>query len=381
MSKKAALPVLLVVILVAFVAPSQLQLFNIGYISGHQGLEFQFDSIYWKGYWYDSSHRGPNPNYDGETASSCDFFDRVNFDPDDSSLRKPNLMASQGAFVVDTSVEPKTWEWQVKVSETSTTETYKVFRLYRFRCEWSMSLWLEGADGEAQPVEDTHYYDLQLWIKVVPKAFLYFTDNPDRVYFAPALFQLQSIKWYGVTEDNTKIEDDYEVAQLQDIFPGALGETLGIFYSRGGAQVDIENVLLSYQGMQLDPQIFRDEYWIRIGVDRFMPLSWWEWGGLGGWSYRFPSALLKFQVYVFVVGEWTVTLQKGEEIPQEPHEPPQPVQPWWEKVWQGIVDWWNNLSPWTWFGIGVFFWLLIIAMVVIALLWFFGLPAFLRKKK
>ncbi|MDH5686274.1 MAG: hypothetical protein OEZ48_00185 [Candidatus Bathyarchaeota archaeon] len=331
-----------------FLVGSVVKMGTVGFITGYQGLQAEFNSVYLKGYWYDSDHDGPNKNYlewPDKRASAVEFFDHINLDPDHSSDLLPNLAASMSPIVVDETVDPKRWIWRVKVGEETEEgknathswfriiEEYKEFQILRYRCEWAMNLWLSGPGTEAYPDDLRTYRDAQVWIRLVPQAFVYFEDNPDQVYFSPALVQVLDVEWYSFTDDKEKEVKDEAIAKYEDLIPKSEGETLGIFYSRGAQEINLQNKVLSYENQLLDPAVFRDEYWIRLSLLEFKPNSWWNDPlHLTGWSWQYPSVKIKFLVHVFVVGEWTVKLEKGETVELEVHDPTvsPPAAPWFD---------------------------------------------------
>jgi len=366
---------------------------TVGYVSGYQGLSAEFNSVYFKGYWYTASTTGPNSNYlvgkpaVAQTASAAEFFDHINLDPDYSSSYLPNLCASQSPICVDTDYGTKTYgPWSVKTGESTqtvtnwtgsyqvTTETYKEYQIVRYRCEWSVNLWLNGASDEATMDGNAHtWQDAEIWVKLTPQSFVYFADNPDKVYFAPAKIQLADAEWWSLDQTQTKSENP-SIASYQDVFPEAKGEALGIFYSRGGSQVDIESETLSYQGEHLDPSIFRSEYWVRISLGTFRPHSWWnDVLHLTGYSYEFPSVKLDFEVFVFVVGEWTVQLEEGETVSLTNHDPQvvntSMFQFLWD--WAGMVNSWLG-NPFNLAGLGAFGIAAVAVVTVVVLTYFFG---------
>jgi len=353
------LAAILLIIVIMLFASTKNWMLSIGYIVGTQGLQAEFNSIHYKNYWYDKNNPGPNPYYQDNVASACEFFDRVNFDPDEPDGRHPNLKASMQPILVDTEVEPKLYMWQIK--KGSTTEgniiydVYEQFEMRRYRCEWAVNLWLDGPEEESWGDVNQRYTDLQLWIKLVPQNFLYFKDNPDEVYFAPAYFGLDEKAFWGYYDENGRYFEDSAMGDFQDIFPEAEGETLGIFYEKGGQEIDIEDTLLSYQNKSLDPRVFRSEYWIRIGVDRFYTVSWLDYGVWHRWHQ--PSVLLKFLVYVYAVGKWTVKLAVGEVQDLTPHQS-QFTQGGW-----GGWAWFANPMNQLW----IFFFTLVVVVIVVSI--------------
>ena len=339
-----------------------------GYLSGTQGLEAQFHSVRWHNNWYSSTEEPGEPLYEpvegvdvGWPSSMTFGYDMV-LDPDYPISGMPDLCASQQPLTVQTDVEPKQYVWNYKVESDKVLENgtivdvYKQFEMYRYRCDWAINVWLSGTEMEAEgkvtasPLTwvlwGPNYAGGVLWLRLVPKSFVYFVDNPDQVFFAPAYIGLsEDVEWVGLDKDGRIIENDPDILQSQDLVPKTQGETVGIYYERGGGEELNEQTLLSYQGTALDPQIFRDEYWIRVKLVEFKPLSWTE----GIWpfqthNWKYPSAHFKFMVYLFVVGEWTVYFKTGEIPELEPHTPI-----------VGLAGWWDWLSAWLRSPFGLFY--------------------------
>jgi len=361
---------------------------SIGYLTPTQGLEAEFHSIRWgtenvpPGSWW-SNTECPGSIYnrqDGTPApnSQLSFGYELSFDPDEADRGMPDLMATQQPFTLDTDVEPKRYSWLVKVgSKTfqngSIYDVYTQFEMYRYKLSWAINLVLTGSSWES----DGHiydkayglpvylqcrgaYYNAEIWIKLKPRAFVYFKDNPDQVFFAPAYLGVDEIQFVGTDDKGQKTLDDGDIKKTIDLIPKARGETLGIYYQRGaGDVVNLEDKVLQYQGIQLDPQVFRDEYWCRIILNVFKAYTWVDWGIY--YHYKYPSVNIKFYVYVLVVGKWTVYIKTGEVPKLEPHQPITNVNPPW---WQGWSSWLAN--PWTllWTGIFALFAILIVIVIL-----------------
>jgi len=364
--KKKLIAVILLGLLAVFLA-QHISFQTIGYLTGTQGLQAEFNTLYWNGTWNSQSFK---PAW-AKDASNWQFGFEMNFDPDESDDGWPNLCATQQPFTVDTQVEPKHYAWQVDkgiVTLSNGTKAKKVyqFEMWRYRLDWAVNIWLSGPEAESCDRAwhggiswEPNYGGAQIWIKLVPQNFVYFKDNPDEIYFAPAYIGLESYEIISIDKDNKETTNDPDIMSCVDLIPKAAGETLGIYYERGGTPTDIEQTLLSYQGMELDPAIFRNEYWIHIDLLTFKP-----WLHVDFWtkalSYKWPSVNLKFVVYVFVVGKWTVYFAEDEVPRLEPHQPPSLTRNPWS--WWG--NWWT--SPWTllWTGIFGFFVLLIVIAIL-----------------
>ena len=352
--------------------PATIYFGSIGYLTGAQGLEAQFNSVYYNGAWWSTTEKPA-----GETPSDMSFGYSMSFDPDGKSVDMPNLCGSQQPMTLDTDVAPLTYTWDIKtetgkvLANNTIVDVYKQFEMYRYRASWAINIWMSGPSTEAwngwvqtpgTVKEGPNYGGTKLWLKLVPKAFVYFKDNPDQVFFAPAYIGLaQDVSWVGIKKDGTKIQNDAEMLRLSDLIPAAQGETVGIYYARGGADVITEETLLAYQGLQLDPAIFRNEYWMRIDILNLQPLNWWTlvnpW--TIGHGYKYPSGYLKFTVYLFVVGVWTVQIKTGEVPELGPHTPPSFVP---GDMFKAIVDFFNSPLGW----LTIFIALIMIVLVIVA---------------
>ena len=349
--------------------------FDIGYLTGSQSLEAYFHSLYTNGVWLSSEERAESfqikdRDLNASTASDWFFGYELNFDPDEASDGFPNLLLTQQPFTVDTQVEPIHYAWMVDEG-TTTLENgtilrkYFQFEMWRYRVEWAVNIWLSGPEAESSDRAwhggiswEPDYGGVQIWIKLVPRRFVYFEDNPDEVYFAPAYIGLLTYQVASIDQDNRVTYDDPDMTSCIDLIPKAIGETLGIYYARGGVPVDVEREILSYEGIELDPSIFREEYWIHFDLLTFKP-----WNHVDFWtkahSYKWPSINLKFVVYVFVVGKWTVYFTEGEVPELRPHNPPSLIR----DPWAWLTDIFNN--PFSLFLIGLA--LIVILVVVLAI--------------
>jgi hypothetical protein len=334
-----------------------LQTSHPGYLTGTQGLEAQFQSVYFDGaYW--SGTETPS----GTSPSVMNFGYDMTFDPDGATVNRPDLCATQQPITVDADVEPKLYSWQIKTETGKTLENgtivdvYTQYDMLRYQCDWATNVWLSGTENEAMGRESVilgdretalcNYAGTTIWLKIMPRSFIYFMDNPKHVYFAPCYMGLsEEVEWASLDEKGQKIVDDTDIKSTEDMIPKAKGETVGIYYQRGGGDIVTEDTYLKYKDEALDPEIFREEYWIRFSLSNFKPINWRDWGIYHNW--KFPSAYLHFLVYVFVVGEWEVYIKTGEVPHLEPHTPIVHIT----DISGGIFDWLTN--PWTLFYLGI----------------------------
>ena len=254
-------------------------LLSIGYITGTQGLQAQFHSLWWNSTWLSQFEK---PSWASD-ASNWHFGWNLNFDPDEALEGWCNLEASQQPILVDAEIEPKYYNWTVDKGIVDLPYGGKArkilqFEMWRFECNWAVNIWLSGPEEEAWDQRwdygiewEPNYGGAEIWIKLIPKTFVYFEDNPDELYFAPCYFGVTNFKIASVDKDGKITYNDPDITSITDLYPKAIGETLGIYYARGGTPTDIEDAIFSYKGMELDPEIFREEYWIHIDLLNFKP--------------------------------------------------------------------------------------------------------------
>jgi len=365
-----ALLALIVLVVVGFKAGLIPQLAEIGYLTGTQGLEAEFHSLYFNNSWCSVTEK---PSW-AKQASSWSFGYSLAFDPDVSDDGWPDLCASQQPMTLDRDVEPKHYMWTVDqgtVTLPNGTKAKKVlqFEMWRFRLSWRVNLWLSGTEGETG---DWTYFNIitwtpdyagtKIWIRLVPKTFVYFKENPDELYIAPAYLGLNSITFAMYDKDKREIINDPDAITHVDLIPKAVGETLGIYYQRGGSPINLEEKIFSYQGAALDPAIFRREYWTRIDLLTFKPKHWFDYQVWHNW--KFPSVHLEFTVYVLVVGKWTVYLATGEVPKLQPHVPTSQEGNPIGDFFAGIAKWLSNPVNQLW----VFFIIIVIVIIVVSVM-------------
>jgi hypothetical protein len=296
-------------------------------ISGYQGLQPSFEAIYWNGYWYDTFNTGPNPNYLNPatgtvyTPSSVKFGEYCVLNPDDDNSLLPSLKMSGTQILVDpNNWKSDTYTWEIYKPEESTdvVDVYETFQIQKILAEWKVNVWIDGTGNEAYPDDNHRWHDARIWIKLTPQNFVYFEDNPEELYFAPAYIGVSNIEWYSGKEDPNQTKDPTQAAK-NDLYPEQVGDSFAIYAAKGETSEYMdETVILSYQGVELDPAIFKDEYWIRMNVDRMQADS--QLAGIGGWDWSYVSAHITFEVHLFVVGKWRVVLEKGDVPDLEPRE-------------------------------------------------------------
>lgn len=370
--------ILLIVIALAYLLHSVglLPLSGTGYLTGTQGLAADFNSVNWNSAWWSNSEKGASlyTTQSGVPAfpSSMDFGGNMVFDPDEATKGQPKLVATQQPILVENTIAPVPYSWNYKVNQTTLSngtivDIYQQFNMFMYTCDWRVNVLLSGTEWESDgkyadnpdkfTTQHGNYAGANIWVQLVPQSFVYFTDNPEHVYFAPVYFGLREpVTWAGVDTKGQLIMNDAEISSREDMFPKATGETCQIFYQRGGGEVFDDTTLLSYQGTQLDPSIFRNNYWLRFSLLQFYPYSWHPSPNLWDHNWKYPSAYLHFQVNVFVVGQWTVMLKVGDVPTLQPHTP----------VTNVIQGWFDSLGSWFSNPFNQV-WVLLIILVIIAI--------------
>ena len=340
----AILSIGIIAVAMVIILPSQLS--ATGYTQGSQGMNFAFDSVYWNNAWWDSSHHGTSPA-DPSAPSSLDFSSQLNLNPDSANAGMPALCGTFGTFYTDLNNQTglnRNYTWQIQNGTDSTGNAiYEQYQMSRVECTMSFNIYLSGTGTEAgtPPIGGggtPNWGGAQVYIHLQPNNFLFFQNNPEQVYFAPAYIGLtdNAVPALASSGGGTISTDQAKsLYQMQSTNPEAQGDVFGISYSRGNAVVQnlTENGLLSYQGQTLDPSIFRSDYYIHLTLNTFMAEN--NWGALYlTHSWAFPSYHYDLTMYMYVVGHWTVTIQPGETPTQVPHP-----------VVAGSFNAWSFLGP------------------------------------
>lgn len=324
-----------------------------GYQTAFQGLQAEFSAVHWQDAWWSAAE---TPY--GWKPSVKQFGYELAFDPDQPLDGWCDLYASQQPMVVaDESYQPIVWQ-----------AGGRQYEIHRVKLKWAVNVWLSGTEAEAGDwgafniiTWEPNYAGAQIWIKLTPRAFRYFQDNPEQLYIAPAYIGVEAVEWAGVDQDNRRISNDPDMSQM-DIYPKARGEALGIYYARGGVKVNVEEQILRCRGAALDPQVFRGEYWTSLTLINFKPVNKFEWQIWHRWKY--PSVKLELTVLAFVVGVWRMQLREGEVPSLEAHSPAGEWRDWAKPLrdfMAAVGAWWSD--PWN----KLTLWLLVAAAALILL--------------
>lgn len=315
------------------------------YRTAYQGLDVQFYAVEWNGHLY-TNDNPVNPDYREITItrgglistytqqltgepSSLQLHDRLNFDPDMADDGKPNIMGSCSPIIIDLN-NPTEHPWTldeephvVKVSNETgswnvTTTTQRQFMMLQYNAYFSVNFYLAGHHSETYPGYSC-YNDAAIWLKFTPNDFVYFVDNPNTpAKIAMAYMTLADQPEWSHYDVQQGVEVGYgsQVAKIQSVFPGAKGETPGFFDNVNGQPSANEQRILSQEGIELDTRVFKNEYYVRLGLDVFQP--WTDVRPLG-WYEKLPSVKLNFLLHVFAVGSLDVVQEEWVQL--ERHMP------------------------------------------------------------
>jgi len=330
-----------------------------GFRSGYQGPDIRFVAVRWKDYVYTASNRGPNPNYelseedagyillnrggsffvDEDTkASACQFGDRLNWDPDMDDNGLPNIMGSSDIISIDVDDIEEITRWRLPDKKRKSTirqvkndtGTYNVTTNYyidiillRVPCDYNLNFYLSAAHMEAYPDKYTHHMNVEVMMEIDAGSPIYFKENPvGAPICAPIYIVCDDHPTWGHYDAKTGEEIGYgsQTAKLQSIFPGAKGESLGVWRDIAGLKGFTEQQVLKYKGYELDPRIFWMKYYIRVCLDIFMPYS--EWGPWHcDWYEKLPSVSIPLKMDLLVFGQLQVIMETAEKVELERHVP------------------------------------------------------------
>lgn len=308
-----------------------------GYTSGFQGLDAEFAALYWQGGWWTAQSK---PSGWSKTPSVQSFGGSMLLDPDTAKDGWCDLGATQrGIALVQDHIEPYEWTLQTQ------TESIR-YKMEKVELSWSFNVYLDGTKEESCDTApfsiswEPNYAGAQIWIRLTPKSYKYFMDSPDEFYIAPAYAALtQNVQVYAKDPETGQMIANSQRMSMISVSPNAAGEAFYIYYARGGAPVDVQQTLLSYKGKALDPQIFRNEYWIKVDLVNFKPANWFDWTTQ---KYQYPSVQFNVKMYAFVVGKWVTKLTQQDTGDLGVHQTGSDAKGAFDDLLKAARDWFNN---------------------------------------
>lgn len=369
--KKTRYNIVLILICLGLIIPLLLSTFSTAFVTiktpnipnAYQGLGVRYDSVYWKNHWYDSLTKNlPNPNYSNRVASVAKFNDYVVLNPDGSNELLPNLKMSGNVVVIDPTKQfvPYTWSIPSPSESTATIDVYYEYQMQKFEAEWRVNLWIDGTGNEAKAEDSCRWNNAEIWIELTPQEFAYFDNNEDELFFAPAYIGVKQVTWYSGTDNPNTMLDPTQAAK-NDIYPEVVGDTFSLYAARGETMDEInESEMLSYKGQNLDANVFKNRYFVRMNVDRLQADSesyWW-----GGWDWKYVSCHIVFEVHLFVIGQWRVMLQKGDVPELHPREPSF-GEDWFGDLLDGAFEFFSSPIGWLVAIVGAIFAIIVLLII------------------
>ncbi len=330
---------------------------DIGYSSGFQGPKARFYGVDYQGTKYTSNIApalgNPNsgttggtqtytPPYSPTTGTSGNIFGvaslgqydtTLRFDPDGYDSGKPNLIGEMTSVFIPeeslgglTSWVPNEWlqhnaliknpqatyQWNMSDPENNSTKVYKmeqwVLKFYMsFTGEW------DGAEMptinllESGSVKENYFSDLEAWIQL-DLTPTWYIQGGGTAYFAVGKIQLSEPV---LKSSHDQAGNIYAGRDLVSVSPESQGAVVYAYYGPFGQNPE-SNTAKTYQGLDLNPSLFRDKVYFNVVFNHFGVYDWNEWGTV---KYRGDVARFAFDITVFVIGQWDVKdIQKNEQL-------------------------------------------------------------------
>jgi len=249
----------------------------------------------------------------------------MRFDPDEYRYNQPNLIGEMtSVFLPDQSSQnmlkswiPSNWiaennyiinpqrEFAWNISGYTYLMREYICRFYvSINAEWDGNVeWLDNA--ETGPIGGSRlYHDAEVWVKfdLTPTWYI---DGQNRAYFTIAQVRPAADAIYG----GLTLSGEQGTIRTKDggvsVTPESIQTPLFIFDAPFGGGSYVKKEPYEYQGRQLNPALFKDEAYIRLNLNNF-GVSSDIIAGIPPWSIHGDVVTWKFDVVVFLIGEWTV---------------------------------------------------------------------------
>jgi hypothetical protein len=239
----------------------------------------------------------------------------------------PTIGGSIGSFTVDSNtVNNKVYTWEL---QNGTTEDQ--YQANLVQCEMSFDIFESGTGSQAGPINEgflntfvdspTNYNNYNIWIKITPQSSIPFADNPNQFAIAPAYIGLsQSVNW-GIQATGGSGAPSITVAEIngaEETSPMAQGDIFPIYYAIGGQSVPLSQTI-TFEGQPLSQTLFQNQYYIELNIQKLVAVNSYGWEGLTGHNWAFPTGTFNLIVYVWLIGEWTTSLQSSQIPVQVQH--------------------------------------------------------------
>lgn len=285
------------------------------YMTGYQGAHARYYGVrdqgitYTQGLW-DTTFKWDSPVEQGDFGNTPPIAGEMTsvFVPSESVGYQPTWIAPEWLLGASRTKNPvDTYEWELQDGD----ETI-FYRMELWRLKWYFSISSEPKDdGDIPQYEGViskprnSLEDTEVWFEFDLTPIWYF-NGTDRAYFAIASLRLTDIDFGGLEGGKDPVSHDSRLR----VTPESTSSILPIYYAGfGGARAE-QNVH-SYQGKELNPDLFRDRVYSYITLNDFGVSAWWDWG----WFWKADVVTIGLDVDVFVIGEWKV--KDIQDIPDE----------------------------------------------------------------
>jgi len=338
----------------------------------YQGVHPSFVAVHNDGLLY--------TNTDPHDASTCRIGPAtMNIDPDHAYKKHPNLLGEVRdvqiirdlstytpqdtyAHIVSAftgSPQPnspyKTYTWDV---ETQDGMTHK-YQMDLWLCSLEVNLWVKPDESGSwfgsiempgDEVTNNRWEDAEVWMRLEASNEWgnYFQDvNISNVYFGVAYMEIADVT--GSLNEDPKM----------DVYPAGKWMALDVYETLGGAPVGLSappSQAKQYQGATLNPDVFRDEWYTKLGLADF---GVYGYNALTG-GYKSDTVQFKVLIHIFVVGEWKVKPELERDAGE--HTPPEQPEIW-EKIAANFGRWLENpFNRWK-FAVGATVLILAVALI------------------
>ena len=305
-----------IVFILLFITPAFSGLSILGYTQGTQGFSLNFAAV-------------QNPQGTIFTQSSG-----LNYQ---LNSNYPTIGGSIQSFTVDMSNSSglnQVYTWSIQTGSGTINgqpaTQWTNFQMDRILCNTSFNIRLSGTGSQAGPTiqgvgSAPDYQNYKIWISVMPNNFLYFQGNPNQVYIAPAYIGLNQNAIIAPISSQNGLSTSGFSSDVAT-YPQASGDVFPVYYNLGGyatnssANAPTSQTMYTYIGQQLDPAIFRSQYYIELTLSQFMAQNSYSVGGILGHWWAYPSVQYNIQVYAYVIGTWTTYLTPAQ-VPKPNTEP------------------------------------------------------------
>ena len=286
------------------------------YMTGYQGAHARYYGVrdqgktYTQGLW-DTTFKWDSPIAQGPYGNTPPIAGEMTsvFVPSESVGYQPSWIAPEwllGASKIKNPVD--TYEWELKDGEETV-----FYRMELWRLKWYFSISSEPKNDGDIPEMPTNFLekprnsleDTEVWFEFDLTPIWYF-NGTDRAYFAIASLRLTEIDFGALEGGAEPVSHDSRLR----VTPESTSSILPIYYSGfGGSRA--EQDAYSYQGKELNPDLFRDRVYSYFTLNDFGVSAWWDWG----WFWKADVVTVGLDVDVFVIGEWKV--KDIQDIPDE----------------------------------------------------------------